>query len=105
MEGGYEGDFMSVRVILMDPGKGVAAASVDVGMNGCGAVVSGLGEMTARKLVISPYEKLEGGDACRVTLEFDKSWKKVAASDNGQCTAYHGVSCSWQGQSAKKVRY
>jgi len=104
VEGAYESRALHARVILLDYDKGIAAVSVAVTSNGCTGSVVGLAEMTDNKLVISPYEKLEGGEACQVILvDGSKSWKKVTATDNGKCNAYHGASCTWAGQSAKKV--
>lgn len=48
-----------------------------------------------------PYKNVEGGDACQLTLEFDKGWKQLKALGQ-QCQAYSGAACGFEGQSAKK---
>ncbi|MFX1678762.1 hypothetical protein PV762_05985 [Mitsuaria sp. CC2] len=42
-------------------------------------------------------------DAPEGHLKGDKLGKQVTITDNGQCSAFMGASCEWDGQTAKKV--
>jgi hypothetical protein len=101
VEGTYTSPVLEVRVILLDGERGVAAASVEVNSGSCSGSISGIGELHGRTLTIAPYEKVSGGDACRLDLEFDKAWKQVKATGR-QCQVFSGAACGFEGQSARK---
>jgi hypothetical protein len=101
-EGTFESKQLAVHVVLLDEENGVAAASVAVAQGACSGSVTGIGKIASKKLTFTPYVKLPQGDACTVTVEFDKQWRNVKVTDNDACAPYHGASCSWAGQSAKK---
>lgn len=101
-EGTYSSKTLLARVILLDSKNGTVAASLVISVGTCSGSIAGIGKIVSEKLVISSYEKADN-DACRVTIEFDKSWKKIATSENAECSDYHGSSCSWDGHSAVKI--
>ncbi len=100
-EGAYSSHTVSARVILLDSEKGIAAASVGVVSGACSGSVAGLGEVRGRILTISPYTKVEGGEACEVELAFDATWKHVRIKGR-ECQAYSGAACAFEGQMATK---
>lgn len=103
-EGVFVGPQLTVRTVLLDAGKGVAAASVTVAVNSCSGSIAGVGTIANRQLTLSSYEKTPGGDSCKVSITFDKDWKKVQVIDNGQCMVFHGAACSWDQQTATRLK-
>lgn len=100
-EGTFTSPLTTVRVVLLDPEKGVAAASAVVVVGTCSASVSGVGQIRSRVLSIEPYVKVPGGEACKVNFEFDRSWKQVKVSSH-ECASYGGASCGFEGQTARR---
>lgn len=100
-EGTFTSPAATVRVVLLDQDKGIAAASAVVVAGSCSASVSGVGQIQARVLSIEPYVKVPGGEACKVDFEFDRSWKQVKVSSHG-CSSYGGASCGFEGQTARR---
>ncbi|WP_431262551.1 hypothetical protein ACQ859_20735 [Roseateles chitinivorans] len=102
MEGDYASPLISLKVIVLDR-KGTAAASLTVVSGACSGSIAGVGTFTARTLQFSSHTKEEGGEACRVSAQFDKLGRQVTITDNGQCSVFMGASCEWNGQTARKV--
>ncbi|HEY8880105.1 MAG TPA: hypothetical protein VIN03_21215 [Roseateles sp.] len=103
-EGVFVSPQLTVRTVLLDRSQGVAAASITVAMDGCSGSIAGMGSLANRQLSFSSYEKTPGGAFCKVSITFDREWKKVQVSDNGQCTAFHGAACSWDQQTATRLK-
>lgn len=97
-----EGEFLSrqlaLRVVLLDPDEGVAAAGVSIAEGACSGSVAGIGVVRNRRLAFSPYVKVPGSESCLVTVEWDAQWRTAKVADNGLCTPYYGASCSLTGQ-------
>ena len=101
VEGTYTSPALEVRVILLDADRGIAAARAEVVSGSCSGSIAGIGEVRGRILTITPYEKTEGGESCRLELEFDRPWKQVKATGYG-CQVFSGAACGFEGQSARK---
>jgi hypothetical protein len=104
-EGTYSSSQVSVRVVLLDPGKGVAAASVGLVQGHCSGGIAGVGLISDRKLTFAPYIVEPGAETCRITLQFNSRWKTVKVTQTDFCTPYHGAACEWSGQVATKKRH
>lgn len=103
-EGEFQSEQALVRLLLLDAEKGVVAASVSVAVAPCSGAVTGIGNVKDRKIEFGPYESLQGGEKCRVALQFDGKWASLKISDNGQCNKFHGASCTWDGEVVKRKR-
>lgn len=101
VEGSYSSHDVTVQVFLLDDENGIAAAKTVVTSGACSGSVAGIGRIEGLVLTITPYVKIPGGDACKLTLSFDAAWKKVKISGES-CSAYSGASCGWEGQAAVK---
>jgi len=101
-EGTFQSKQLEVRVVLLDPEKGVAAVGTSLSQGECSGSVSGIGRFVSeQKLVFEPYVKEAETSSCKVTVEFNRAWNKVKVTSAG-CSSYHGASCSWEGQTATK---
>lgn len=101
-EGTFRSNQLVLQVVLLDPEKGVAAASASLSEGACSGTVAGIGNITSKKLTFAPYIKMAGGESCSVTVEWDAKWHKAKVTDNGSCAPYHGSGCSWASQSVTK---
>jgi hypothetical protein len=101
-DGDFSSKSLSVRVVLLDGRKGVAAVSAAVNVGECSGNIAGIGEFKSRKLVIEPYKKFPDGEACKLELSFDTEWQRVKATGN-HCEAYSGASCGFEGQEAQRI--
>ena len=101
VDGTYVSSAIEVRVILLDGDRGVAAASALVASEGCSGAIAGVGHFHGRTLTVTPYEKVVGGESCRLHLQFDPAWKSVRATGE-QCAVFSGAACGFEGQSAEK---
>lgn len=104
MEGTYTSSTVTLKVIVLDDEKGVAAASLVVAAGGCSGSIAGVGSIAAKKLQFASFQKVENGGACRISVQFDKASNQASISDNGQCSMFRGASCEWDGETARKVR-
>jgi hypothetical protein len=103
LDGSYTSPVLEVRVLLLDDERGVAAASATVVSGACSGTVAGTGQVRGRTLTITPYKKIEGGESCRLELEFDASWKQVKAMGR-DCRMFSGAACGFEGQTARKTK-
>ena len=101
VDGTYMSSAIEVRVILLDGDRGVAAASAMVVSEGCSGAIAGVGHFHGRTLTVTPYEKVVGGESCRLDLQFDAAWKSVRATSE-HCAVFSGPACGFEGQSAEK---
>lgn len=101
-EATYASPELVVRVVMLDPEAGTAAASATVTRGACSASLAGVGTFKGRSLELTPHVKQPRGEACRLVLTFDAQWQRVQAADNGACSAYQGAGCGWEGQSAQR---
>lgn len=102
-EATYASSALVVRVVVLDPEAGTAAASATATLGACSASLAGMGAIKGRTLELVPHVALKGGESCRLTLSFDPQWRRVSAKDNGACAAYQGAGCGWEGQSAERI--
>ncbi len=101
-EGTFQSKQLEVRVVLLDPEKGVAAVGTSLSKGECSGSVSGIGHFVSeQKLIFEPYVKEAEASSCKVTVEFNRQWNKVKVTAEG-CSSYHGASCAWEGQTATK---
>jgi hypothetical protein len=101
VEGEYLSSTVSARILLLDPHKGVVAASSEIAVGACSGSVAGIGQINGHVLTYSPYVKKSGGENCIMTLTFDSAWKQVKIAGEN-CSFYSGASCGWESQVAKK---
>ncbi|CAN7717256.1 hypothetical protein [Duganella sp. LjRoot269] len=103
-DGAYVSNDVHLQVIVLETDKGTVAASTSVTRGACAGEIAGLGKITEKKMVFSPYAKEPGGEACLVTVEFDAKFQRGRIFANESCTIYHGASCSWEGQTISKEK-
>lgn len=101
-EGVFSSDSLGLQVILLDEEKGIVAAATSIVIGSCSGSISGVGKISGRSLTFAPYKKLEQGETCSITAEFDKTWNRVRVTEGKGCSPYHGASCGWEGQVAAK---
>jgi hypothetical protein len=99
--GAFSSPELDVRVIVLDSARGVAAASAEVVSGDCSGTLAGIGHVRGHSLTITPYEKLEGGESCKLSLQFDNAWDKVRVVGS-ECSTFSGTSCGFEGQSARR---
>lgn len=97
-EGEFSSKSVRIKTLLLDPEKGIVAASATVTEGTCSGHLAGIGKMNGRTLLLEPYVKAEGGEQCVLQISFDLKWSKSKVVEGKHCTAYHGVSCAWEGQ-------
>lgn len=102
VEGTYSSDTTHLQVIVLDSERGIVAAKASVSHGHCSGTLAGLGEVKGRRLTIEPYVKLEEPERCHLIVEFDSKWRNATLTENSYCAAFHGASCSWEGQSVRK---
>lgn len=97
-EGVFISKSIAIQVILLDEENGIAAVSAEVAQGTCGGRVSGVGKIKGKKLIFTPYVKIEGGELCAITVDFTKNWAHANITENSSCAPYHGAACGWEGQ-------
>src|SRR4051812_45418060 len=85
----------TLHVIPFGDDNKTAAASLEVEIGACSGRISGIGSVTTKTLVFTPYEKAEKGEACTVKVDFDVGWKHARVTEAKNCVVYHGASCEW----------
>lgn len=101
-EGEFGSKSVELRTLLLDPEKGVVAASATVTEGACSGSIAGIGKMSGKALLIEPYVKVDGGEQCVLQVSFDPKWTRAKITEGKGCAAYHGASCSWEGQEVKR---
>lgn len=101
-----EGDFLSpstrIKTLLLDPEKGIVAASATITEGPCSGHLAGIGKISGRILLLEPYVKVEGGEQCLLQIVFNPKWTKGKITEGKTCTVYHGVACGWEGQEIQR---
>ena len=87
---------MGLRLIVLDIDKGIIAASLSVGSEGCGGEISGIGQTKGNIFTFTPYVKSDAEDSCSIKVIFDKNDKTINIKENN-CSYYHGAACSFDG--------
>ncbi|OMP13357.1 hypothetical protein COLO4_01833 [Corchorus olitorius] len=90
-----------LQVIVLDIQKGDIAATTTVVQGACSGTVAGLGKVVGRKMTFTPFTKEENGEACTITVEFDKPFKHGKIKGES-CMVYSGVACGWEGGTVTK---
>lgn len=104
VEGSYSAPIgVSLQVIVLDSQKGDVAATTTVVQGACSGTVAGLGKVAGRKMTFTPFTKEENGDACVITVEFDKSFKRARIKGDS-CMVYSGAACGWEGATITKAK-
>lgn len=101
-EGAFASESVELKTLLLDPEKGVVAASATVNEGACSGSIAGVGKMNGKVLSIEPYVKIEGGEQCVLQVSFDAKWSRAKISEGKGCAPYHGAACSWEGQEVKR---
>lgn len=94
---------MGLRLIVLDIDKSIIAANLDVGSDGCGGEISGVGQAKGNILTFTPYVKFDAEDSCSIKVVFDKDDKTITIKENN-CSPYHGASCGFDGKLTKARR-
>ena len=88
-------------MIVLDSQKGDIAATTTVVQGACSGTVAGLGKVAGRKMTFTPFTKEENGEACTITVEFDKPFKHGKIKGES-CLVYSGAACGWEGGTVTK---
>ncbi|MBB3117705.1 hypothetical protein [Pseudoduganella violacea] len=86
-----------LKTLLLDPEKGIVAASATVTQGACSGHIAGIGKINGRTLLLEPYVKAESHEQCVLQVSFDQKWTKGKV-EGKNCAAYLGTSCGWEGQ-------
>lgn len=92
---------INMQLMVMDVEDGDIAASLTVGVPGCGGGMQGLGKVIGNTLTIRPFKKEQGTEMCMIKAVFDKTANIVTISEN-QCDHYHGAACAFAGTLKRK---
>ena len=101
-QGAFSSSSAELTTILLDEEKGVLAAAAQVVQGSCSGTLAGIGTIKGKTVRIEPYTKLPGGERCILEITFSPDWKKAKLVEGESCSAYHGVSCGWEGQEVKR---
>jgi hypothetical protein len=102
VEGNYSStNGVSLQVIVLDIEKGDVAATTTVVQGACSGTVAGLGKVVGRKMTFTPFAKEANGEACTITVEFDKPFKRGKIKGDS-CMVYSGTACGWEGSAVTK---
>lgn len=102
VEGAFASKSVELKTLILDPEKGVVAASTTVTEGACSGSIAGIGKMNGKTLLIEPYVKAEGGEQCVLQVSFDPKWSRAKVTEGKGCVPYHGAACSWEGQELKR---
>jgi hypothetical protein len=94
VEGVLSSKTVTLRLVALDPEKGVMAASTTVAVGLCTGSIAGIGTIRGEQLSFTPYLKVDSHDQCVVTVSFTDKRKSARITATG-CMAYSGVACGW----------
>jgi hypothetical protein len=100
----FSSESVTLHFILLDETKGIVAASTQIYQGSCYGIISGIGKIQGKTLIFTPFVKVEKGNQCSITAEFNSSWNQVKITSNDECVRYHGAACGWEGGIAKRVK-
>lgn len=103
VEGQFRSQATSLDLIVLDVGTGVIAATTTVVQGSCSGSVAGVGKVVKNVLTFSPYTKIYKGDACVITVTFDKQ-KNTAKVEGAACSMHSGEACGWEGDVVRRMK-
>lgn len=103
VEGRFRSSMTTLDLIALDSETGVIAASTTIVKGTCSGIVAGIGKMSGKELVFSPYMKADKNDACVVKVTFDKKFNSAKITAEG-CIGHSGGACGWEGDTLKRAK-